>query len=305
MIALYKVRAMDINANVNRLRYFQAVCRYDSVTRAATELNITQPSVTAAIQDLEKELNIILFHRYKNKLILTKEGVLIHRMSEQLLNTIDYFFQEVKDIRKIAHSKVRLGAPPILGTRLIPEIYSSIVGKLPHVSLEIIESGSGQALKYLDENILDLAVVLTDQLSPNYYYQVFHETKLHFCININHPFAKKTHITCADLVNFPIAILSQGTFHQNFVNHMFEKSNIKPNIVLQSLELLTIRRVLENNDIGTFTYPDIFKDYPNIIAIPCENISNVGVALAWCKNKYTSHAEKDVIEFFKTHQWVL
>ncbi len=294
---------MDINTNLNRLRYFQAVCQYNSITKAAAELNISQPSVTTAIKDLEKELNVILFNRYKNKLILTEEGATILEMVNQLLNTINNFFQEVIDIGERVHSKVRLGAPPIMGTRLIPEIYTSVTRTLPHISLEIIECGSAQALKYLDENILDLAVLLEHNLSSDYCYKVFYETEFHFCINKRHPLARKSRISCSDLVDLPIAILSHGTFHQIIVNQMFKKANIEPRVVLQSLELTTIRRLLENNDIGTFTYRDVFSDNPNIVTIPCDAATEARLAIAWCKDKYISRAGKELIRFFTTHQW--
>lgn len=294
---------MDINTNLNRLRYFQAVCKYSNVTKAAAELNIAQPSVTTAIKDLEKELNVILFHRFKNKLVLTKEGVTVLTMADRLLNTIDNFFQEVTDISEKAHAKVRLGAPPIMGTRLIPEIYAAVMRELPYISLEIIECGSTQALKYLDENVLDLAVLLEHNLSPDYRHYVFYETEFHFCINKNHPLAKKTHISCADLADLPIAILSHGTSHQAIVNQMFQRANIKPIIVLQSLELTTIRKLLENHDIGTFTYKDVFKDHPDIVTIPCDAPTDAKLAIAWSKEKYINRASKDLISFFATHEW--
>jgi LysR family cyn operon transcriptional activator len=294
---------MDINTNVNRLRYFQTVCKYGSVTKAATELNIAQPSVTTAIKDLEKELNVILFHRNKNKLVLTEEGMIILKMADRLLNTIDNFFQEVTDISEKAHSKIRLGAPPIMGTRLIPEIFASVTRELPHVSLEIIECGSSQALKYLDENVLDLAVLLEHNLPSDYCHHVFYETEFHFCINNKHPLAKKSYVSCSDLKNIPIAILSHGTSHQIIINQMFQKANVEPNVVLHSVELTTIRRLLENHDIGTITYRDIFKGNPNIVTIPCDTVMEAKLSIAWCRDKYITRAGKDLIKFFKSHQW--
>lgn len=172
--------AMDINANVNRLRYFQAVCKYNSVTTAAAELRIAQPSVTIAIKYLEKELNVTLFHRYKNKLILTKEGAIIREMSDQLLNTIHNFFQEVSDIGEKARSKVLLGVPPILGALLIPRVNSAVTQEFPDIQLEVIECGSAQALRYLDQGLLDLAILSEHDFPPDYNYRFFNETEFHF-----------------------------------------------------------------------------------------------------------------------------
>ena len=57
-----------------QLEYFCAVCRYHSITRAAEELYVTQPTISVAIRELEKELKTRLFHHEKNRISLTREG---------------------------------------------------------------------------------------------------------------------------------------------------------------------------------------------------------------------------------------
>ena len=57
-----------------QLEYFSAVCRYHSITQAAQKLYVTQPAISNAIRELEKEFSISLFSRTKNHMVLTKEG---------------------------------------------------------------------------------------------------------------------------------------------------------------------------------------------------------------------------------------
>ena len=57
-----------------QLEYFCAVCRYHSITRAAEELYVTQPTISVAIRELEKELKLRLFHHEKNRISITQEG---------------------------------------------------------------------------------------------------------------------------------------------------------------------------------------------------------------------------------------
>ena len=59
---------------IDQLRYFQAVCTYDSISRAAEILNISQPSISNAIANLENEFGVKLFTRYHKRLKLTDEG---------------------------------------------------------------------------------------------------------------------------------------------------------------------------------------------------------------------------------------
>ena len=57
-----------------QLEYFCAVSRYHSITQAAQNLYVTQPAISNAIRELEKEFSICLFSRTKNHMTLTKEG---------------------------------------------------------------------------------------------------------------------------------------------------------------------------------------------------------------------------------------
>jgi DNA-binding transcriptional LysR family regulator len=71
---------------LNQLRYFCTASRCHSITKAAEELYVTQPTVSVAIRDLEIEFGISLFYRKGNRLILTEEG-------EELYNKATYILQ--------------------------------------------------------------------------------------------------------------------------------------------------------------------------------------------------------------------
>ena len=70
---------------LDQLRYFQAVCQHDGVSRAAEALNISQPSVSNAIASLEKEFGVELFTRQRKRLLLTDEGRILSELAQKLL----------------------------------------------------------------------------------------------------------------------------------------------------------------------------------------------------------------------------
>jgi DNA-binding transcriptional LysR family regulator len=67
-----------------QLEYFCAVCRYHSITRAAEELYVTQPTISVAIRELEKELKLRLFHHEKNRISLTQKVEYNQKKDEQV-----------------------------------------------------------------------------------------------------------------------------------------------------------------------------------------------------------------------------
>ena len=93
-----------------QLEYFCAVCRYHSITQAAQKLYVTQPAISNAIRELEKEFSISLFTRTKNHMSLTKEGELFYQKANRLLDTINQTASELYDLgRQI--TPIRIGIP--------------------------------------------------------------------------------------------------------------------------------------------------------------------------------------------------
>ena len=70
---------------LNQLRYFCTASRCHSITKAAEELYVTQPTVSTAIRDLEIEFGISLFYRKGNQLILTGEGETLYEKANYIL----------------------------------------------------------------------------------------------------------------------------------------------------------------------------------------------------------------------------
>lgn len=73
---------------IRLLRYFWAVAQEGNVSRAARLLNITQPTLSRQIKELEETIGAPLFHREKNRLSLTKDGYFLKERAEEIL-TLD------------------------------------------------------------------------------------------------------------------------------------------------------------------------------------------------------------------------
>ena len=62
---------------LKQLEYFQTICKYNNITRAAEELHISQPSLSGVIRELEEEFQVPLFHRLSKGLIPTEQGTVL------------------------------------------------------------------------------------------------------------------------------------------------------------------------------------------------------------------------------------
>lgn len=99
--------------DIKQLQYFIEVANFNSFSRAADHLFITQPTISKIIKNLEKELGVSLFDRFRKKLILTDAG---HTLLEQA-KLIDKAFNnleiELDNLLGLKKGHIRIGLPPI------------------------------------------------------------------------------------------------------------------------------------------------------------------------------------------------
>lgn len=143
---------------ISQLEYFCAVSQYHSITQAAQKLYVTQPAISNAIRELEKEFSVSLFTRSKNHLTLTNEGELFYQKANALLETIRQTSSQLYDLgRQIL--PVKVGIPPLLSTLFFPETLIAFHEQYPQIPVELFEYGSIRAASLVQEEQLDLAFV--------------------------------------------------------------------------------------------------------------------------------------------------
>ena len=95
---------------LTQLEYFCAAVECQSITAAAKKLYVTQPAISGAIRELEKEFSVTLFSHARNKMALTEDGRLFYERVEQLLREVESTAQELHDLGS-AQQTVKVGIP--------------------------------------------------------------------------------------------------------------------------------------------------------------------------------------------------
>ncbi|MHC4820718.1 MAG: LysR family transcriptional regulator, partial [Planctomycetota bacterium] len=106
--------------DVHDLRVFAAVARHQHYTRAARELGLSQPAVSARIAVLERELGVRLLQRAGRKMNLTPAGEVLALEAVQVLDRMDAARQAVEEVKGLLRGHVRVGASTTPGIYLVP-----------------------------------------------------------------------------------------------------------------------------------------------------------------------------------------
>src|SRR6478672_12887440 len=140
------------------IRYFVAVAETGNVTRAAERLHLSQPSLSAAIKQLEGQLGVELLHRHGRRVTLTPAGELLARRGRELLDHADAIADELRRHGAATPGRLRLGLSPTARYGVGPELLAACAAQAPAVMLYTSEDTTGGLLRDVAAGRLDLAV---------------------------------------------------------------------------------------------------------------------------------------------------
>ncbi len=145
--------------DVRQIQSFVSLYRVRNVTRAALELGLVQPAVSAHIAKLEAEFGVRLFNRTPRGMTPTAEGETLHRLLLPLARELESVRQGMLDLGGRPGGVVRLGAVPSLSVGVVPHCLAGFCKSHPDVSVQLVEGYSATLLQQVEAGGLDLAVI--------------------------------------------------------------------------------------------------------------------------------------------------
>lgn len=284
---------------ISKLQQFQAVCRYHSVTRAAEQLHISQPSVSNAIRELEREFNVNLFRHEGRRLILTAEGRFLLERATVLLGKAEQLSRQMHDLGK-NKNLFRIGVPPMGGTVLFPKLYKAFKAKYPKINMSIAECGSLQAVRLLEQGDLDIAMASVDSLPDEQFNTVkLSQSQLMFCVSPNHRLAHAGKVGIAQLAEEPLVLFREDSVPSRIVLQRFYQANMRPNVLLYSSQISMIQQFIADGTAGAFLMEDVVRREPDIIGLELENPIPLDIILLWRRDQYLYSDVDSFIQFSK------
>ena len=282
---------------LNQLRYFCAAARCHSVTQAAKSLYVTQPTITIAIKELEKEFSITLFTYMKNKMELTEEGEKFFERASYLLQCSDEMQAQFSD-NTHCRPTVRLGIPPMLSTIFFPELLDAFHEEYPDIYLELSEYGSVRACDLVQDEVLDIGLVNMELYNVDKFsYAVLANETLLFCVSQKHALANDTIIPMGKLDRQPLILFNHDSVQNQLLNQYFHALQIHPQIIMHCSQIQTSLKFVRQGKCGCFFFSSMLPQFPDLIGIPMEPAVHMKVGLVWKKGRYISTYAQMFIRF--------
>lgn len=137
-----------------QLEVFVAVCKYQSFSKAARELFLTQPTVSSHIQNLEKELDTVLINRNNKNITLTKSGEILYSHAIKILNNCKKAIYDIKEYSGKIEGTIDIACSSIPESYILPTFIKNFTLQYPDVKFSINNYNSQVVIsEILDEKI--------------------------------------------------------------------------------------------------------------------------------------------------------
>ncbi|MTV82712.1 LysR family transcriptional regulator [Secundilactobacillus folii] len=254
--------------NIKDLDYFIHLADQKSFSKVATAFGVSQPTITFALQRLEKDFGTVLMirHRAHGELSLTDSG-------EQLLvhaRTIVSEYQIAqRELGEKQRGRLTLGLPPIIENTYFPQIAIKLKQAGLLEKLYTYEEGSMTTLQALNAGNIDLAMLATIEplVDDRFVVEPFHRQPFAIYVSKDHPLAQRTGVRFEDLKGESFLLFKQGFVHNQAFNQLTRANHIRPKIAFRSNSLEGLLHLIANNiGIGFLSIPTPVT--PDVVRVP-------------------------------------
>lgn len=272
---------------LTELRYIVALAQVRHFGQAAKVCHVSQPTLSVAINKLEKSLGIVIFERHYNKVRVTEIGEKIIAQAQRAL-------EEVAGIEEIATrgksqltSPLRIGAIYTVAPYLFPSLIPKIKKRAPQMPLIVQEDFTSNLRAKLQRGELDVIFVALPFTETGVVKKALYDEPLVVLMPKDHPLAKKPALDSADLKNENVLLLGEGNCFRNQVlevcSHCYNPHGDQQTIEGTSLE--TLRHMVASG-LGITILPSTAAEMQYYHKTLCvrpfkKKIPQRTIALAW------------------------
>lgn len=259
-----------------RIQYFLTVCEEGNISMAARKLYISQPSLSQMITEIEQELGTELFLRDRSGVTLTKAGEIYRDTCLRIRNARNDMRREIDDLMGRENERLVLGFGTATGEALLPEILERFRKRCPSAEVSLAEVHVSRLPEMLRKGTVDLGLCYPQQ-DPDLLYEPVLREKVYLAVPDYFSAAKGGYrpgfvnppVSSEELRNQPFILLKKGRGIRKLSDHIFEKYEIMPKIILET-DSANLSYIMTRKDEG-------FSFFPGIVAKHLAENGNHGV----------------------------
>ncbi|HSO93526.1 MAG TPA: LysR family transcriptional regulator [Candidatus Dormibacteraeota bacterium] len=223
---------------------FLEVARRGNVSRAAEAMFLTQPTLTARLHALEKELGEPLFARTRRGMRLTDAGRAFLPYAERAIRAVRDGRQALADARSVSAGRLVLGAAPAVSTYVLPALLQRFAASYPRVEVAVRTGHSEDVLQMLLREEVQLALVRALRHREIESFPLYDE-ELVLVVPPGHPFADRSPISIADLASERLILFDRTSSYYELTQTFFLSLGVTPREVMELDNIEAAKKMVE------------------------------------------------------------
>lgn len=214
-----------MHVTLKQLEAFIAVAQHLSFTRAAEQLNLTQPAVSMQLKQLESQIGQPLFEHMGKKLFLTEAGREVRQYARQVLQQVDNMEAGLAGLKDLERGTLSLSVATT-AHYFAPKLLSIFYARHPGVNVKLEVTNRETLVSQLDNNTVDLVVMGRPPEEVDVESGTFMENPLVLIAPANHPFAHEKSIQINRLENETFLVREEGSGTRKAMEKFFAQHGI-------------------------------------------------------------------------------
>lgn len=247
-------------SNLEYYKVFYYVAKNESVTKAANELAISQPAVSQALKQLERNLGVELFYRASKGIRLTGEGQLLFSYVEKGYEQMELGVQKVQQMKNMELGEIRIGASDMTLQFYLLPFLEKFHEYYPNIKVIVTNAPTPETLEFLNDGKIDFGVVSTPFVRSQYTEVIpVREIEDVFVAGRKFISLKNRTLDFLELEKLPLICLENTTSTRSYMDDFLAQNGVK---VQPEFELATSDMIVQfakrNLGIGC-----VVKDFAN------------------------------------------
>jgi len=287
---------------LHQLRYFLAVSRTGSFSRAADECHVSQPSLSQQILKLEGELGLRLFDRLNRRAVMTPAGEAFAGSAERILAEVDAAQGRVRDAGTEVGGTVVVGALPTIAPYLLPGVISSFCEKFPEVQVVVHEDITAQLVKQAESSNLDLALLVLPIASTLLEQEPLMTEELLLALPPGHALARKKEVCTSDLRAERFILMREGHCLGDLALDFCSRNDFHPHVSCRSAQIETML-ALVHTGLGVSLIPAMARSEGRPLEPVYRSITEPRprrtIGVFWHKQRYQNRATAEFLNHLR------
>lgn len=298
-LVIIDVGGVDNIMEIRVLKYFLMVAREENITKAATLLHLTQPTLSRQLMQLEKELGVKLFHRSKHSIILTEDGMLLKRRAQEIVSLSHKTIQELSHKEDVLSGEIAIGCGETKGMLFLSEQIRKFQHKYPLVQFSIHSAIADDIKERIEKGILDIGLLMEPVDIGKYeFIRMPQREKWGILVRKDSELAEKESINPWDLTGVPLIMVKRELVKNELASWFgdyYEELHIAAvyNLILNAAAMV-------ERGVGVALCFDLgVAFYEDLCFIPLTPTLETGSVLVWKKNQTLGAAASQFMSFLK------